>query len=82
MPKRQREATIDEAAEFVAQRFHELYEELASEHGYTPRKETSVPWDEVPEPNRSLMLAVAKHLLDEGSISTDVRIVEDEELPR
>lgn len=49
--------------EELAQRFHETYERLAPQFGYEPRAETSVPWDEVPEPNKSLMIAVAAEIL-------------------
>lgn len=56
-------------AEFVAQAFHEAYEELAPLHGYKTREASAVPWDEVPEANKSLMVNVAHHLLDGGWIS-------------
>lgn len=49
--------------ERIAERFHEAYERLAPEHGYETRTETSVPWDELPESNRSLMVAVVAELL-------------------
>jgi hypothetical protein len=45
--------------EDVARLFHETYERLAPLHGYETRKASAVPWDDVPEPNRSLMIAVA-----------------------
>jgi hypothetical protein len=46
-------------AEEVAKFFHETYEKLAPEFGYETRKESAVPWEEVPEKNRRLMVAVA-----------------------
>lgn len=49
--------------EMIAEWFHETYERLAPDHGYTPREETSVPWEDVPEPNKSLMIAVASEVL-------------------
>lgn len=57
-------------AELVAQLFHEAYERLAPSFGYETRKASAVPWESVPEPNRSLMVAVAGSVLDEiaGSI--------------
>lgn len=55
-------------AEEIAQRFHETYEKLAPLYGYTTRVESAVPWADVPEANRSLMVAVAQALLDEGVI--------------
>lgn len=45
--------------EAVARMFHEAYERLAPSHGYETRKASAVPWSAVPEPNRSLMIAVA-----------------------
>lgn len=47
----------------LAQRFHEHYERLAPEHGYETREASAVSWSEVPEPNRSLMVAVAAAVL-------------------
>lgn len=54
------------AAERLAKRFHDAYERLAPEHGYETRKESAKLWDEVPEQNRSLMIAVCQELIDEG----------------
>jgi hypothetical protein len=51
-------------AEDLAQLFHETYEELAPDFGYTTRKTSAVPWRDVPEPNKSLMIAVAKKVLE------------------
>lgn len=45
--------------EDVARLFHEAYERLAPSFGYETRKASAVPWESVPEPNRSLMVAVA-----------------------
>lgn len=45
--------------EETARLFHETYERLAPSHGYETRKASAVPWEDVPEPNRSLMVAVA-----------------------
>jgi len=39
--------------------FHETYETLAPEFGYETREESAVPWETVPEPNKSLMIATA-----------------------
>jgi hypothetical protein len=50
----------------LARRFHECYELLAPEFRYSTRKESAVPWDEVPEPNRSLMVAVATAIAHEA----------------
>lgn len=56
-------------AEQIAQQFHEAYEELAPSHGYETRKASRRPWSEVPEQNKSLMIAVVTRLLNEGVIS-------------
>lgn len=52
-------------AEQLAQLFHDNYERLAPEFGYTTRKSSAVPWENVPEPNKSLMIAVAKSVMRE-----------------
>lgn len=49
--------------EDVARYFHEAYERLAPSFGYETRKASAVPWADVPEPNRSLMVAVAGEVL-------------------
>jgi hypothetical protein len=51
------------SAEDVARMFHESYERLAPLFGYATRRDSAVPWDQVPEPNRSLMIAVAGNVL-------------------
>lgn len=56
-------------AEYVARAFHETYEELAPLHGYKTRDASAVPWEDVPEQNKALMINVAHHLLDGGVIS-------------
>lgn len=45
--------------EIIAREFHEAYERLAPSFGYKTREASAVEWDDVPEPNRSLMIAVA-----------------------
>jgi hypothetical protein len=59
---------IEERVEFIARRFHEMYERLAPSFGYETREATAVPWEDVPQGNRSLMIAVVQALLDEGTI--------------
>ena len=51
--------------EQLAQLFHDEYERQAPEFGYTSRRTSSVPWADVPEPNKSLMIAVTKKVLEE-----------------
>lgn len=53
-----------ENAERLAKTFHELYEKLAPRFGYQTRPESAVPWNEVPDQNRALMIAVATALID------------------
>lgn len=50
--------------EDVARMFHETYERLAPSFGYETRKASAKPWDEVPENNRKLMIAVAGAVLE------------------
>ena len=45
-------------AESLARLFHETYERLAPEHGYETRKASAVPWEQVPQKNKALMIAV------------------------
>jgi len=53
-------------AEALAKRFHEAYERLAPDFGYKTREASAVPWSEVPEQNKRLMIAVAREILNEG----------------
>lgn len=46
--------------EKLARLFHETYERLAPECGYVTRKDSAVPWEDVPAPNKRLMVAVAE----------------------
>ncbi len=50
-------------AEAVAQAFHETYERLAPDFGYKTREQSAVPWSEVPDDNKRLMIATARCLL-------------------
>lgn len=49
--------------EWLAMRFHETYERLAPGFGYETREASAVPWADVPENNRKLMIAVAAEIL-------------------
>lgn len=55
--------------ESIARAFHEAYERLAPEHGYETREASAVPWEDVPEANKSLMVAVVSALLADGRIA-------------
>lgn len=48
--------------ERIAQQFHETYERLAPEFAYVTRTSSAVPWAEVPEKNKELMIAVCKEI--------------------
>lgn len=55
----------EDPAEQVARAFLETYERLAAEHRYSTREASAKPWAEVPEDNRSLMVATVQELLDQ-----------------
>jgi hypothetical protein len=50
--------------EALARLFHETYEALAPVYSYQTRPASAVPWDEVPEDNRKLMIATAEVILE------------------
>lgn len=50
----------------LARRFHETYERLAPDYDYKTRTDSAVPWAEVPEKNRRLMVAVCSELAAEA----------------
>jgi len=57
-------------AEELARFFHETYERLAPDHGYTTREESAVPWEDVPADNKNLMIATCGEVLKKlGHIS-------------
>lgn len=58
-------------AEQLAKRFHDYYEEMASQFGYETRKDSSVEWEKVPENNKRLMIAVCQRILDEEIIQKE-----------
>lgn len=53
----------------LAREFHEVYEALAPAYDYSTRVDSAVPWDDVPEPNKSLMLAVSGAIIAKYSAS-------------
>ena len=50
-------------ARTVARWFHDEYERLAPDFGYRTREESAVPWVDVPDANRDLMIATAECVL-------------------
>lgn len=51
--------------EELAQTFHEIYERLAPNFNYKTREASAVPWEDVPENNKRLMIAVCKELMEQ-----------------
>jgi hypothetical protein len=49
--------------ETLARYFHETYERLAPEFSYKTREASAVPWDDVPDNNKQLMIAVAERVI-------------------
>ena len=50
-------------AENLARFFHTTYEELAPQFNYSTRKASAFPWQDVPENNKRLMIAVAEQVI-------------------
>ena len=48
----------------AARLFHDTYERLAPEYDYKTREASAVPWEDVPEHNRELMIATCAIVLD------------------
>lgn len=59
--------------ERVAREFHATYERLAPTVGYETRRTSAVPWPQVPEANRRLMVAVVEDLLGRSVITVSAR---------
>ncbi len=57
--------------EQLARLFHTTYERLAPAYGYETRRASAVPWDEVPAPNKALMVAVATEVLAALDVDED-----------
>ena len=50
-------------SEEVARKFHEIYERLAPDYGWDTNKETKKSWNDIPESNKQLMIAVSREVL-------------------
>ncbi|KKN12468.1 hypothetical protein LCGC14_1016360 [marine sediment metagenome] len=50
--------------ERLARNFHRIYERLAPSFSYTTRKESAVPFDDLPDNNKNLMLAVCSEIVE------------------
>jgi len=57
--------------ERVARLFHESYERLAPQFAYRTRQASAVPFDDVPENNRNLMIAAAGEVCKELTVLRD-----------
>ena len=60
-------AEMDED-ELLAARFHCAYEAFALKHGYDTRKESAVPWEDVPAINKAVMISTAREILSMGYV--------------
>ena len=58
-------------SESTAKAFHEAYERLAPTFGYDTRKASAVPWEDVPEKNRLLMIAVTDEVV--GKLEAEIK---------
>lgn len=56
-------------AEAIAKKFHETYEEFSPSYGIPPREKPLV-WEDVPRPNRELLIAIVAELIDQGVIES------------
>ena len=50
-------------AEYLARRFHEIYEALADNFNYKTRLDSRCDWKDVPQKQRELMIATAREIL-------------------
>lgn len=62
----------------MAKFFHTTYEELAPDFSYTTRKASAVPWEQVPEDNKRLMIATCRHAITDflGGQCLETTVVE------
>jgi hypothetical protein len=63
-----------DTAERIARAFHEAYERLAPDFGYTTREASAKPWADVPEQNKRLMIAVVADLLQRRVIADEQQV--------
>ncbi|QIB75356.1 hypothetical protein G3I44_14295 [Halogeometricum borinquense] len=61
----------------LAEWLHDQYEEIAVEVGWETQDGTSVPFDELPEDNRAVMLQLAERLIESDYIS-ELRVSSDD----
>jgi len=56
-------------AEEVAREFHQVYERLAPDFGYKTREASRGSWENVPDNNKKLMIAVVEELAERRVIN-------------
>lgn len=67
--------------EELAQAFHETYERLAPIFNYETRDESAVDWEDVPESNKQLMIAVVseiRELVDRSALTNQPQDTNDQ----
>lgn len=57
-------------AERLARSFHAHYERLAPRFGNATRPNSAVPWDQLPEQNRELMIETAAAVITDLELGT------------
>lgn len=61
--------------EELARKMHETYERLAPQFGWETQKRSQKPWEEVPEENKKLMVAVISEVFTEEAIKAHMPAV-------
>jgi hypothetical protein len=59
---------MSECAEVIARQFHAVYERFAPHHGWETQERSRTEWGDLPEANRTLMVATVEKLLERGAI--------------
>lgn len=70
-------AALDDV-ERITEAFHDAYERLAPHFSYRTRKESAVPWRDVPAPNKGLMRTTVASLIADGVIAVPKGAAGDE----
>lgn len=60
---------MKEVIEDLAKKMHDTYERLAPKHGWETQKKSQVAWEDLPESNRSLMLAVIGEVFTQEALT-------------
>lgn len=55
--------------DWVASQFHAVYEQIAIDLGYETRRDSAVPWEDVPDLNKNLMRQTVARLLTRDVIA-------------